>query len=443
MIHFRNLTLSLVLLCNTVTIAQVGIGTILPDPSAVLDITASDQGLLIPRVALNNVSNTMLDGVNTAADGLLIWNSNVGTTGGSGIGYYFFNGSQWQSLEGVTAVNGLTEAASVVRLGGTLNQPTSIAQSTFDMNFNLSSTGDFNVQDNGINHFQVRDNGNSYFSGEVIVTENNNVTGANIGRMFNVAAQDGALYLYRNGTPQHRLDAGFITVFNEQGINVDFRIESENNSEAFGISAAEDIMFAGTSTASLTNNGATVNGTTLEYVASFYRNDLTNGTAIGIGSTEYISDFGNLISGPFGAWAPIVDNTHDLGTSTFRWDDVYATAGVVNTSDIRLKKNIKELNYGLAEVMKLEPISYQWKHNRNPSVVKLGFSAQQLLEVIPEVVKTYDYVYPDENGPGVLTANENLGVYYSDIIPVLTKAIQEQQKIINALQQRLNALENK
>ncbi|MBL4662543.1 MAG: tail fiber domain-containing protein [Flavobacteriaceae bacterium] len=343
----------------------------------------------------------------------------------------------------VTTENGLSESASVVRLGGTLNQNTSIVQGTFNLDYNLSDSGDFNVQDNGVTHFQVRDDGNSYFGGEAIVTASDNINGNRMARLFNIFDEEGALYLYRNGMPQHRLDAGFITIFNDQGVDIDFRIESDTNPLAFGVNAGENVMYAGTDIVSLTNNGATVNGVTVEYVASFYRDDLTNGTAIQMGSTEYITDFGNLIWGPYGAWAPYSDNTFDLGTSTFRWDDVYATSGIVNTSDIRLKKNIKDLSYGLDEVMKLEPITYQWKNSRNPSEVKIGFSAQQLLSVIPEVVKTHEFVYPDENGPGVLQENENLGVYYSDIIPVLTKAIQEQQLIIENLKRRLETLESK
>lgn len=342
----------------------------------------------------------------------------------------------------VAAENGLTNTASTVRLGGTLNQNTSIVHSTFDLNYNLSSSGDFNVQDNGITHFQVRDNGNSYFGGEVVLAEDN-VAGTNIARLFNIFGQEGALYLYRNGLPQHRLDAGFTTIFNDQGVDVNFIIESDTNPQAFGVDAGENVMYAGTNVVSLTNNGAAVNGTIVEYVASFYRDDLTNGTAVQMGSTEYITDFGNLLWGPYGSWAPYSDNTFDLGSSTFRWDDVYATSGVVNTSDIRLKKNIKDLDYGLDEVMQLEPISYQWKNSRDASEVKIGFSAQQLLTVLPEVVKTHDFVYPDESGPGVLQENENLGVYYSDIIPVLTKAIQEQQSIIDGLIQRIEILENK
>ncbi len=78
--------------------AQVGIGTTSPDPSAILDINSTDQGLLIPRISLSDVTDTSLDGTTNAATGLLIWNTNAAVTGGSGIGYYSFNGTGWQKL---------------------------------------------------------------------------------------------------------------------------------------------------------------------------------------------------------------------------------------------------------------------------------------------------------------------------------------------------------
>ena len=46
--------------------------------------------------------------------------------------------------------------------------------------------------------------------------------------------------MYRNNTVQHRIDAGFNTVFNEQGLDLDFVIESNNNPDAFRINAGED-----------------------------------------------------------------------------------------------------------------------------------------------------------------------------------------------------------
>lgn len=78
--------------------SQVGIGTTTPDPSSLLEVSSTDKGILIPQVSLSDVTDSVLDGVNTAATGLLIFNTNAGTTGGSGIGYYYFNGTVWERL---------------------------------------------------------------------------------------------------------------------------------------------------------------------------------------------------------------------------------------------------------------------------------------------------------------------------------------------------------
>jgi len=62
----------------------------------------------------------------------------------------------------LTFSNGLTRTgteASVV-LGGSLTQNTTITQGTYNMTYNLTSSGDFEVQDNGATAFFVRDDGN-------------------------------------------------------------------------------------------------------------------------------------------------------------------------------------------------------------------------------------------------------------------------------------------
>lgn len=137
--------------------------------------------------------------------------------------------------------------------------------------------------------------------------------------------------------------------------------------------------------------------------------------------------------------APATNNVGGLGTSTRRWTAVYATNGTIQTSDTTLKDNIEPLTYGLDELMKMKTISYTWKNDERKTR-KIGFNAQNLLEVIPEVVETHSEHQNEETGEMVYEENQNLGVYYSDIIPVLTKAIQEQQLMIQQLQAEVEAL---
>ena len=75
---------------------------------------------------------------------------------------------------------------------------------------------------------------------------------------------------------------------------------------------------------------------------------------------------------------------------------------------------------------------------------KLGLIAQELLQIIPEVVKTHEQIAIDDNDRTKTKSveMERMGVYYSDLIPVLIKAIQEQQVTIESLKARIELLEN-
>jgi len=151
----------------------------------------------------------------------------------------------------------------------------------------------------------------------------------------------------------------------------------------------------------------------------------------------------------FGKWAtisieftsnlvPAVDDNRDLGTNTRRWDDVFATSGIVNTSDKRDKTNIQTLSYGLEDIMKLRPVSFTWK-DKPERGTKLGLIAQELETVIPEVVSNPERT-PSVNSEPEAGGETRLGVYYSDLIPVLIKAIQEQEEKIRQLQEEVALL---
>ncbi len=152
--------------------------------------------------------------------------------------------------------------------------------------------------------------------------------------------------------------------------------------------------------------------------------DATGG--IYFGSVESLVDGGASQIAANATIRPATDNASDLGTSSFRWNQVYAAIGTIQTSDIRLKKNIKNLNYGLNEVMKLRPVSYSWKDRDTGT--KLGLIAQETELVIPEVVKR-----PEQEGG-------HYGMMYSDLVPVLIKAAQELNAKIEALEKENNEL---
>jgi hypothetical protein len=93
-------------------------------------------------------------------------------------------------------------------------------------------------------------------------------------------------------------------------------------------------------------------------------------------------------------------------------------------SDKRLKKNIEDINYGLNTIMKLNPKEYDWKKDNRHDI---GFIAQEVEEVIPEIVKDKKHFDKD-----IKTLD------YEKLTAVLIKAVQEQQQQINELKEKLN-----
>lgn len=133
--------------------------------------------------------------------------------------------------------------------------------------------------------------------------------------------------------------------------------------------------------------------------------------------------FNGILDGPSGqirtvSFKPDFDGLHNLGFNGAAYGEV-VTYDLDEISDIRRKKDIEHIAYGLDEVLALNPVSYQLR-NRD-SGVELGLIAQEVREIIPEVVDEGDD--PDHT----------LAMDYTDLIPVLIKAIQEQDARIDAL----------
>lgn len=80
--------------------AQVGIGTTSPDASAKLQIDATTQGLLPPRVSLT--ATNAASPVSSPAAGLLVYNIATAGTSPNNVtpGYYYYSGSAWVRLIG-------------------------------------------------------------------------------------------------------------------------------------------------------------------------------------------------------------------------------------------------------------------------------------------------------------------------------------------------------
>ena len=96
-------------------------------------------------------------------------------------------------------------------------------------------------------------------------------------------------------------------------------------------------------------------------------------------------------------------------------------------SDYRLKENVRPMENGLERLNKLNPVKFDWKEDGTSSE---GFIAHEAQEEFPDAVS------------GEKDDETMQGMDYGRITPLLVKAIQEQQTIIEDLKARIEALES-
>ena len=94
-------------------------------------------------------------------------------------------------------------------------------------------------------------------------------------------------------------------------------------------------------------------------------------------------------------------------------------------SDKRLKNNIQNLGSGLEVLNKLRPVSYTWDEKIKRSGVDFGLIAQEVEEVLPNIIKETNTLFDDEE--------KYKSVSYEKLIPFLIKSIQELTSEINKL----------
>lgn len=109
----------------------------------------------------------------------------------------------------------------------------------------------------------------------------------------------------------------------------------------------------------------------------------------------------------------------------------YAT-GWLLASDARLKTQIATLPDALDKVLALRGVSFEWDQAAHPDRpldpgVQIGFIAQEVLAVLPEVVEQ-----DDDDGM--------YSVAYQNVVPVLVEAMKEQQSTIDQQQSEIAAL---
>ena len=95
------------------------------DPSALLEVgtgsptTGGDsKGVLVPRVALTNI--TVATPVTSPATSLIVFNTNASVTGGTGVGFYWWDGTKWGPI-GTQDPQGLSDTCPPTEITNEIN----------------------------------------------------------------------------------------------------------------------------------------------------------------------------------------------------------------------------------------------------------------------------------------------------------------------------------
>ncbi len=193
---------------------------------------------------------------------------------------------------------------------------------------------------------------------------------------------------------------------------------------------------SGTALFAQTNNGigGLVRGTTL----GLYGQSFTGTSSFRYGTLGFAGNGSNFNAGIYGfAFG---------GGGAQNWagyfpGNLFVGGTIVQTSDEKIKSNVKKEASALEKILALNPVTYNYKTGvdksldlENGELLQHGFIAQELLSVFPELVKDVSNPQVSEDGKIDGEFTDYKAVNYIGLISILVSAIQEQQASIGKLQ---------
>ena len=268
--------------------------------------------------------------------------------------------------------------------------------------------------------------------GTIRSTTNNNVSGTyntiayqfSEGRGWGYNAIDDAVFYNAAGTTPFLARISEVLVNTDSSANCDFRVKSDSNTHMLFVDASADsVLFGNTGGPSSmvrinhdVDGGETAAALHIQgagYVAFHW----LDSTAYYIGQNSTIRQL-RIYSGAETAGVALTNGSTSWGTF----------------SDERLKYDIENVENAVDTLSGLRCVKYRLKDVDGPDdKKKIGLVAQDLVGVLDEVIDTTQR--PDDD-------TDYMAVRYTEIVPVLIKAIQEQQALIETLEARITALEN-
>lgn len=220
----------------------------------------------------------------------------------------------------------------------------------------------------------------------------------------------------------------------------------------YGFSANSEIQNAGlfglTNNTAIFNTGvlglATFGGVNDNFGVKGYATNDNAGAAFGVYGTTFGYASARASYGVYGE--AFGDGIKYAGY----FDGNVTVVGTINmVSDSRFKTNINPLTSGLSEILKLKTYSYQYSNSAikslDNSTKHRGFLAQEVQQILPELVSrnVHPAKYDERTKVKISDSKEYLSINYLELIPILTRAIQEQQTMIEELKQEINLLKKK
>ena len=227
-----------------------------------------------------------------------------------------------------------------------------------------------------------------------------------------------------------------------------------NNNTAVGVSALQSNSAGSENQAfgtfALTSNTTGGNNTAVGYNSLGAVTTGDNNVALGMragqsvttgGRNTCIGEGSGIAGSPSGA-ITTASNIMCLGDDALQ--TLFCTQGTINTSDVRDKRNITDFSNGLDWINKMKPVTYQW--DRRSWYVDKDASAEDILAVktdgsltkpkvevgliaqdVLEIEKEHGFGSNNDNSLLVnLTEDETrYGINYTNIVPMLIKAVQE------------------
>ncbi len=238
---------------------------------------------------------------------------------------------------------------------------------------------------------------------------------------------------------------------------VSYPVTVNATNDNVGLYVANDFASGGTSGI---YSESTAGGTGNRYGVQGFSFAAATGEVIGVRgvvssstATSAYGVFGSAIDGTgttvrYGVYGTAsVDPNH---YAVFANGDMCYTGTLCTPSDRRLKKNILRANPNLLDkVMQLNVVTYDYdndtyKHMNLAQGQQIGFLAQELEEIFPLATKKQKHAFHStqvsKSDDNEVIVEEYIGVDYIKLIPILTKAIQEQQVQIEDLQAEVELL---